>query len=42
MIEPEFSDVIPAWIKRGIKMLPDSILEEYIVTIPDISPISVI
>jgi spermidine synthase len=28
MVEPEFSDVIPAWIKRGIKMLPDELLEE--------------
>lgn len=29
IIEPEFSDVIPAWIKRGIKMLPDELLNEY-------------
>lgn len=28
MLEPEFSPVIPAWIKRGIKMLPDSLLKE--------------
>jgi spermidine synthase len=28
MVEPEFSDVIPAWIRRGIKMLPDELLEE--------------
>jgi predicted membrane-bound spermidine synthase len=39
MIEPEFSDVIPAWIKRGIKILPDDILEQYIDGTPDTSPI---
>jgi hypothetical protein len=39
MVEPEFSDVIPAWIKRGIKMLPDELLDEFIDGIPQISPI---
>jgi len=39
MVEPEFSDVIPSWLKRGIKMLPDEILNEYINGVPDISPI---
>jgi spermidine synthase len=39
MVEPEFSDVIPAWIKRGIKMLPDELLEEYVDGVPLISPI---
>jgi len=37
MVEPEFSDVIPAWIKRGIKMLPDEILDEFIDVIPQTS-----
>lgn len=36
MVEPEFSDVIPAWIRRGIKMLPDSLLED-IDTVPQVS-----
>lgn len=39
MVEPEFSDVIPPWLKRGIKMLPDEILNDYISVVPDISPI---
>ena len=39
MLEPEFSDVIPAWIKRGIKMLPDELLEEKIDGLPLSSPI---
>lgn len=39
MVEPEFSDVIPAWIRRGIKMLPDDILDTYIDGIPQTSPI---
>jgi spermidine synthase len=39
MIQPEFSDVIPAWIKRGIKMLPDEILDDYVDGIPQTSPI---
>ena len=39
MVEPEFSDVIPAWIKRGIKMLPDELLDEYIDGVPQTSPI---
>lgn len=34
MIEPEFSHVIPAWIKRGIKMLPDNLIEKNIDTKP--------
>jgi spermidine synthase len=38
MVEPEFSDVIPAWIKRGIKMLPDDLLE-YTNTSPNTFPI---
>jgi len=38
MVEPEFSDVIPAWIKRGIKMLPDDLLE-YTNTSPSTFPI---
>ena len=28
MLEPEFSPVIPAWIKRRIKMLPDAMLKQ--------------
>jgi len=39
MVEPEFSDVIPAWIKRGIKMLPDELLEEYIDGVAQVSQI---
>jgi spermidine synthase len=39
MIEPEFSDVIPAWLKRGIKMLPDEILDDYVDGVPQTSPI---
>ena len=39
MVEPEFSDVIPAWLRRGIKMLPDDLLEQYIDGVPQISPI---
>ena len=39
MVEPEFSDIIPQWIRRGIKMLPDEHLDQAITTIPDISPI---
>jgi hypothetical protein len=34
MIEPEFSRVIPAWIKRGIKMLSDNLIEKKIDTAP--------
>ena len=40
MIEPEFSDVIPAWIKRGIKMLPDNLIEKSIDTVPVINELS--
>jgi len=39
MLEPEFSDRIPAWIRRGIKILPDSLLSSVSV-IPDTTPIS--
>jgi len=39
MLEPEFSDIIPAWIKRGIKMLPDYLLDENLQGNPDTSPI---
>jgi spermidine synthase len=38
MVEPEFSDVIPAWIKRGIKMLPDELLCNFDTT-PSLVPI---
>ncbi|NDB83782.1 MAG: hypothetical protein EB127_13805, partial [Alphaproteobacteria bacterium] len=39
MIEPEFLNVIPAWIRRGIKMLPDELIERSISTEPDLSVI---
>lgn len=39
MIEPEFSDVIPAWIRRGIKMLSDKVLDNFVNGVPDISMI---
>jgi len=29
MTEPEFSTIIPAWIRRGIKMLPDELLKPF-------------
>jgi len=35
MLEPEFSDVIPVWIKRGIKILPDTLLD-YVDTTPHV------
>jgi spermidine synthase len=38
MVEPEFSDVIPAWIRRGIKILPDDLLRN-IDTTPILTPI---
>lgn len=41
MIEPEFSSVIPAWIKRGIKMLPDELINTDISTRPNILSIDV-
>lgn len=39
MVEPEFSDVIPEWIRRGIKMLPDSLIENPANTSPVICTI---
>jgi hypothetical protein len=39
MLEPEFSDRIPAWIRRGIKILPDSLLQSAN-TNPDTSSLS--
>lgn len=30
MTEPEFSKIIPEWIRRGIKMLPDSLLNSVV------------
>jgi spermidine synthase len=40
MVEPEFSDVIPAWIKRGIKILPDELINTEAMTCPTISLIN--
>ena len=39
MIEPEFSKVIPQWIRRGIKILPDELIERSVSTEPDLSVI---
>ena len=39
MVEPEFSELISPWIKRGIKMLPDEILNYDINSVSDVSPI---
>jgi len=38
MLEPEFSNRIPAWIRRGIKILPESLLQS-VNTNPDTTPI---
>ena len=40
MMEPEFSDVIPAWIKRNIKTLPNALIEYPISTKPDMHHLS--
>ena len=40
MIEPEHLDIIPAWIRRSIRTLPDSLLES-VSTAPILSKISV-
>jgi len=39
MIEPEFLDCIPSWIRRSIRMLDPSLLDETICTKPIISPL---
>jgi hypothetical protein len=38
MIEPEYLDIIPGWIRRSIKTLPDSFLED-ISTLPILTKI---
>jgi hypothetical protein len=40
MIEPEFLDCIPAWIRRSIRMLDSSFVDEPISTKPILSRIA--